>query len=41
VYISNADVQSFTKRNIEDLDGILGGAWVIYLFRISTITASY
>jgi hypothetical protein len=41
VYISNSDVQSFTKRNTEDHDGILGGAWVILLFHINTIATSY
>jgi hypothetical protein len=29
VYLSNSDVQSFTKRSIEDHDGILDDAWVI------------
>jgi len=41
VRLSNSDLQTFTKINIEDHNGILGGAWIILLFRISTTATSY
>jgi len=41
VCLSNSDVQNFTENNIEDHNGILGGPWVILLFRISKIPTSY